>query len=45
MSIVLKQYPSDRSRLDPLAISSNQCGTPACPLDKVTLILIGGQIF
>jgi hypothetical protein len=38
----LKQYSSDRSRLDPLAVSSNQSGTPTCPLDKGTLIPIRG---
>jgi hypothetical protein len=36
----VKHYPSDKLRLDPSAIPLKKSGTPTCPLDKVTLILI-----
>jgi hypothetical protein len=41
----LKERPSGEYRLDPLAVPLKKSGTPTCPLDKVTLILIQYVIF
>jgi hypothetical protein len=35
----LKHYPSDRSRLDPLAVSPNQSGVTTARIDGVSAIL------
>jgi hypothetical protein len=36
----LKQYPSVRQRLDPLAVTKNRSGVTTTPLDGVSVILI-----
>jgi hypothetical protein len=41
----VKQHPLDILRLDPKAVSPNQSGVTTTPLDGVSVILIGGEIF
>jgi hypothetical protein len=38
-------YPSDRLKLDPLAVSPNQSGVATTPLDGVSVLLIQYVIF
>jgi hypothetical protein len=45
MSTVLKQYPLDGLRLDPLSVTPKQSGVTTGPIDGVSVFLIETQIF
>jgi hypothetical protein len=41
----IMQHPLDGLRLDPRTDSPNQSGVSTTPLDGVSVILIGGELF
>jgi hypothetical protein len=42
---ILKQYPLDKLRLDPLSVSLNQSGVTTTTLDGVSVLVVTYLIF